>query len=62
LHSSDALGRNEPHGDFLACDRLDERRAGAARRALVAASGAGRDGGPWRRLAARVTRLVRLLL
>ena len=53
---------NELHGDYLAHDRFAEDRRQAAREALVAERLATSRVGPWRRLAAGVARVVRLLL
>jgi len=52
---------NELHGDYLAYDRLAERRAQAARAALVAEHRRGRGGGRLRWLAGGLARVVRLL-
>lgn len=56
-------GREEwLHGDYLAYDRLAERRARAAQAALVAESRSPRATPQSCELAARVVRVVRLLL
>jgi len=54
-------GREEWLGDYLAYDRLAERRTQAARAALVAEHRRTRSGGRLRWLAAGVARAVRLL-
>ena len=53
---------NELHGDYLAYDRLEERRARAARAALVAHGRGTPPGGRCQRLAGGVARVLRLLL
>jgi hypothetical protein len=52
---------NELHGDYLAYDRLAERRTQAARAALVAERRRTRRDGRLRWLAGGVARAVRLL-